>query len=331
MAFDLAKEIGKEIVYTTAGVGSLLPLIGLTRANSQAFNPASLTIKMERLIFPADLANYPLSMCFDIHKYERRSMFKQPKLPIKGQIRLPVAKNIQDSFSADWNAENQSPIVGAAVENLLKGGPITDPQSILDQSMNIAGTVVGGLVGAGGGALVEASKRALQQAPTIGANPQDILQPFGYAVNPFLTVMFKQPTFKEYNFTWKLIPRDPKEARTINSIIRALKYAMLPDINVDNGGTLLEYPYIIQTNFYGNDNYLYKFKPAAIKNVTVNYAPATTPSFFKGSQNVPTEVELKIHMIEIEYWTKQDIYENDPNLSVELTEAEKVAMLGAVT
>ena len=135
--------------------------------------------------------------------------------------------------------------------------------------------------------------------------------------------MFKQPTFKEYNFTWKLIPRDPKEARTINSIIRALKYAMLPDINVDNGGTLLEYPYIIQTNFYGNDNYLYKFKPAAIKNVTVNYAPATTPSFFKGSQNVPTEVELKIHMIEIEYWTKQDIYENDPNLSVELTEAEK--------
>ena len=159
MAFDLAKEIGKEIVYTTAGVGSLLPLIGLTRANSQAFNPASLTIKMERLIFPADLANYPLSMCFDIHKYERRSMFKQPKLPIKGQIRLPVAKNIQDSFSADWNAENQSPIVGAAVENLLKGGPITDPQSILDQSMNIAGTVVGGLVGAGGGALVEASKR----------------------------------------------------------------------------------------------------------------------------------------------------------------------------
>jgi len=40
--------------------------------------------------------------------------------------------------------------------------------------------------------------------------------------------------------------------------------------------------------------------------LSVNYAPNSTPSFFKGNENVPTEVDLSISLIEIEYWTKND-------------------------
>jgi hypothetical protein len=44
--------------------------------------------------------------------------------------------------------------------------------------------------------------------------------------------------------------------------------------------------------------------------LSVNYAPASTPSFFKGSQNVPTEVSIDIQLMEIEYWTKLDFQNN---------------------
>ena len=66
------------------------------------------------------------------------------------------------------------------------------------------------------------------------------------------------------------------------------------------------YPNIVQITVNPeNGNFPYKFKPAVIENLNVNYAGAGQPSFF-GSTQAPTEVEISMDLLEILLWTNQD-------------------------
>lgn len=287
------------------GLAAGVATVTLAALNKRPFEPN--TLIPQKLVFPRDLANYPLSMSFDVMEYKRRSIFKQPYIKPRGTIRLPVARNIADKFSMSWEEHKQSPIVGATIEQLLSSGKFNGN---LAQNLATFGTgALSTAQGLGQGLGVEQLRtevanlaRSLQTELSI----EDILQPLGLAVNPFLTVLFKQPNFKRHSFSWKFIPRDPEEARIINKIITLFKWSLLPDIPPEVSGTLLSYPNMIQIGFYGGDNYLYRFKPCVITGFTANYAPAATPSFFKGSQNVPTEIDMTMELMEIEYWTKGD-------------------------
>lgn len=315
-------QIGSVTSSTAAilvGVG-IAAVLGIKAVNNKRpFNLDQLVT--DNLIFPRDLANYPLSMCFDFMEYKRRAVNKQPHLKPSGKIRLPVAKGIVDKINVLWKDKNQTPMVGAAIESILEENQTLRSSDIGSIGSRFVESVVnvGGDTAAGFG-ITKANELLGKTGDAFkGEKLQlaDILQPFGLAVNPFLTVMFESPEFKTHNFNWKLIPRDPEETRIINKMIRLFKYAQLPAIAQGSGGTLMNYPNIVQVSFYGNDNYLYRFKPCAIQTVSVNYAPAATPSFFKGSQNIPTEIDFSISIKEIEYWTKMDFERGyDPNIEV---------------
>jgi hypothetical protein len=127
----------------------------------------------------------------------------------------------------------------------------------------------------------------------------------GSVLNPLLTVMFKSPAFKKFNFDWKLAPSNANESRTVNSIINTFKYNMLPGTGA--GGTLLTYPNIVQITISANspDYFTYVFKPAVIESFSVNYTPSGQPSFF-GATYAPTEVQIRLGIMEIEYWLASD-------------------------
>jgi hypothetical protein len=150
--------------------------------------------------------------------------------------------------------------------------------------------------GAALGSIVGAPK-ALASAAGIGGLVDQALQLTGLAQNPFLTVLFKQPEFKRHQFSWKLSPNNYRESNTLRDIISTIKSNMLPAMAPSAGGTLLTYPI---------EEYLYKFKPCVIESMSVNYAPAGLPSFFKRT-SAPTEVTLSLSLLEIEYWLKEDI------------------------
>jgi hypothetical protein len=292
-------------VVRAAGLGVGAATTALAVVNRRPFEPNQLI--PQKLVFPRDLPNYPLSMSFDIMQYKRRSIFNQPYIKPKGTIRLPVAKNIADKFSMNWTDHSQSPIVGATVEQILSTGNFNG--NMLDNIKTAAAGVGSAAQGFVQGLGIEETRRTaadLGKSLETNLSLSDIIQPLGLAENPFLTVLFKQPSFKEHNFSWKFIPRDPEEARIINKIITIFKWALLPDIATETSGTLMNYPHMIQVGFFGGDNYLYRFKPCVITSFTANYAPAQTPSFFKGSQNVPTEIDVSMNLKEIEYWTKVD-------------------------
>jgi hypothetical protein len=59
-------------------------------------------------------------------------------------------------------------------------------------------------------------------------------------------------------------------------------------------------------NLSPDDSFLYKFKPCVVESMSVNFAAGGQPSFFKNS-NAPTEVQIDINFLEIEYWLKEDV------------------------
>lgn len=282
--------------------------LGLAGKAARNFDPN--TSIAGKLSFPEDLYKFSISMCFSFKQYKRRSMFNQPYEKASDIIRLPVAKNITDSYKMDWQKSSDDPFVGATLEGLLATEQQfqwnLDPSNLINGLLNAGGTATGAAIGLG-------VKAATAELADKKVNPTSLtfdkaLQPFGVVTNPFLTVMFKQPEFKKHVFSWKFIPRNPKEAQDLNAIIQTFKYHMLPDIVPNAGGTMLTYPDIVNISFYNIDNYLYRFKTCVLENMEINYAPGSQgPSFFKGSQNVPTEIDLKLNFLEIEYWTKNDM------------------------
>jgi hypothetical protein len=316
-AIDLVGGIGAaaNILGGVATLGAGALATGTAIANKSVFNP-DIFADLPPLMFPKDLERYNLSMRFEFKEYKRRSIFQQPFEKSNGTIRLPISKNIQDAYAAKWNDKPQQPVVGTAVEGLLGAVQQAEGKQGLEAAFSIAGGVLdaaGSTIQAAGISKIDQmtqelstqlSNKAGIEAKFTGA---DVLQPFGLAINPFLTVMFEQPTFKSHKFNWKLMPTSPDEARTLNAIITSFKYHMLPKLSGGTAkGTLLEYPHIVLISFYNSDSFLYRFKPCVIEDMSINYAPSG-PSFFRGDENVPTEIDLSISFKEIEYWTRDSV------------------------
>lgn len=130
----------------------------------------------------------------------------------------------------------------------------------------------------------------------------------GLVVNQFKSVALEQPEFKEHTFEWKLSPRSRDESDMLTKMIHSLRKGMLP--SVDGGRGVLHYPNIFWIAFKPSPVYMYKFKPAVIQNLDVDYAgnnPA--PSFFfdDNTHEKPESIRLRINFLEIGYWVSGDL------------------------
>jgi hypothetical protein len=138
---------------------------------------------------------------------------------------------------------------------------------------------------------------ALQTAAQ--ATPQ-ALGALGFAINPFLTMLFKTSNFKEHNLQWTFTPNSQDESNDLVAIINYFKYNMLPNYQ----GLFLEYPNIVLIQLNPVSEFTFNFKPCAISAVSVDYSGGGTPSFFRDGS--PTVVNLSLQLKEIELWTQND-------------------------
>ena len=263
------------------------------------------------LAFPIHLEKQPYWMSFSFYAYQMPSL-KQQNIYFQdqGTIRLPVPNMLKDSQHVTYTEEALGLTAGAAVNQLQRG----DTSSF----QSTFGTGVNAVIAGGAANLAE---RAANAAGKLGSAT---LQTQGIALNPFLSVMFKSPAFKEYAMSWKLAPTNEQESRRVNQIINIFRGNMLPGMSDALGGTILTYPNICQILLsVNNEDYMtYAFKPAVIKSFDVNFTPAGQPSFF-GSTDAPTEVEISITFMEIEYWLSSD-YGLDRNMGPLAGEAIKI-------
>jgi hypothetical protein len=233
------------------------------------------------LIFPSDLGrnNFPYWMSLSFYEYTRPSFTGTESMILNdvGTIRLPLPNAMQDQMDVVYEQEKLGTAIGGALASV--------------PSVNKFASGLNAVGGAIGGAYSTAGAGALQFA--------------GVAANPFLTVMFKQPSFKKHSFTWKLAPSNADESQRLNAIINTLRYNQLPDAAL--GGLLLTYPNIckISVSTSNPETFTYNFKPAVIESLSINFSPAGQASFF-GSTRAPTQVEIRINFLEIEFWLQRD-------------------------
>jgi hypothetical protein len=277
---------GANIAKGIAGIAATVAALNIKK-------PESSKQPDKNLMFPNDLVDETADrnhyITFQFQSYQRRSIFDQVFLKATDGIRLPIPQNLVDTQSVKYGEEGAGSAVGAGMEGAAGGGGIG----------GMAKNAVGIAEGVG---LDIASKAAS------GANIpfKQVLQMNGVAQNPFLTVLFESPAFKNHTFSWKLAPNNIQESNTLRDIITIFRKRMLPAMAPSMGGTLLTYPDMVIISLSPSDEYLYKFKPCVIESMSINYAPATSPSFFKGT-NAPTEVQLSLNLKEIEYWLQEDV------------------------
>jgi len=306
----IANKIVAGAQFVNSGTGKAIIGGAIAAAGAavvgQAFLRTPAAVKNSKytgdLMFPSDLINTSSNrnfyMTIQFTEYQRRSIFNQPFLAATGGIRLPIPNNLIDTQSVNYDSSAKADATtGAAIEAGLKGRNGTSSGGLSFGSIGSA--IAGGI----GGKAVQTASAA---ATTAGIDVAQGLQLGGLAQNPFMTVLFNSPTFKKHTFSWKLAPNNIDESNTLRDIIQTFRSNMLPAMAPNAGGTLLTYPNMAIINLSPDDSFLYKFKPCVVESMSVNFAAGGQPSFFKNS-NAPTEVQIDINFLEIEYWLKEDV------------------------
>jgi hypothetical protein len=244
--------------------------------------------------FPTDLESFDYWLSFSFYEYRRPTFAGNPILADAGTIKLPLPNNLRDDQSVDYNTSELSAAVGAGL-NELSGGRTSGSLS------DVATAATKSVASAAGGALLGGLNNL---APNLVAGAGQLA---GVAVNPWTTIMFKGPHYRQSQFTWILTPSNEKESGMIMDMINTFKFNMLPDTSGAIGGTLLTYPNICQITARNGKtrNWNYLFKPAVITALNVNYAAAGQPSFF-GVSRAPTAIEIRINFQEIEFFLQRD-------------------------
>jgi len=244
-----------------------------------------------QLMHPRDLLdNNRHYISFLFQKYKKRSINDAPFLRSDGAIRLPVPDGLKDSLDLDYGNANLGAATGAALEELA--GSSGSGASMFQRA----------------GSLLESGASAAQgyAAQTLANNAVGRIgmAVSGVTVNPFQTILFEKPQFKNHSFTWKLAPTDEIEQGIIRDIVRVFQYHALPGVST-GAAILFSFPSMVTVSLFPSSEFMYRFKPCVITSLAVNYAPGSGPSFNRGTGG-PTSVTLQMNLKEIELWTQND-------------------------
>jgi len=212
-------------------------------------------------------------------------------------IILPMPSNIQDSNAASYGEDNLD-ILGAAAGSIAMG-LMESGRDAASKDLAGAAKVVGDKFAQyfkKGGNVSEIAisaftrQLAASAAGLIGANvtaEQLLTRSTGKILNPNMELLFRGPTLRQFQFQFKMTPRDENESYQIKSIIRSFKANMAPIISKSEsaanqtgaGSELAGQAYLSTPNIFelqyrkGNRNhpFLNRFKQCALTSMSVNY------------------------------------------------------------
>ena len=134
------------------------------------------------------------------------------------------------------------------------------------------------------------------------------------AENKFLESTFKEVPFRKFSYTWKFVPRNPKESEVAYDIIKTFKFHMLPELpEVGDFGRYFVVPaeFDIFYMFRGDENeWVNKISTCVLTNMDINYSPGSYQTFRphmnkKGAP--PIEIDMKLDFMETQLITKAEV------------------------
>ena len=245
-----------------------------------------------------------------------------------GTILLPIPSNIQDTNNVNYGESSLNGLAAVGVSaveegmvglgNFVGSGGV-DKIDFKKFESNIKNKLTAGL---GGGdedvALVTASdivtKKLISEAVSIfGGNvttQQLLARETGEILNPNMELLFNDVTVRNFRFSFKLTPRNPKEAEQVKLIIRAFKRNMAPQAQggVSGAGNFfLRTPNVFKLRYRSGAKdhpFLNKFKQCFLTDVQTTYTGEGVYTTY--DDGTPVSIILDLSFKEI-----QPIYDID--------------------
>jgi hypothetical protein len=282
------------------------PPSGTSNNPSDVIQPIAGATSGNLLVYPSDCPKY--YMKFDIYEYRRHDLLQIGHLgPVISTIVLPCSATLNDLNAVDWR-DAEIRLGGFAFNqaaDALRGINIASIRDIGDLSARIGAAAGLGVAGEAMNA-AQATANALMGGALNAASA--IL---GYSSNQFVTMMFVGPKFKRHGFVWQMAPDSKAEADTLRRMANTFKNTLSPALAV--GGLLWKFPRIVWPSFHPNSRFMYKFKPCAIEEFTVNYAPKgrfhNDPHPELG-ENAPAHIDFALKLVELENWQRGNFGNN---------------------
>jgi len=256
----------------------------------------------------------------------------------KGNIltsdRISLTQNVASGFSAQFPTTTR---ITDSVALYLPAA-VSDNTTAGYDGME---TGILGLVAAGGGAFMDAMKNqdyvaaastlvggvqavAQQALKTVGAeivggltntDPEAVAglaaKAFGQAENPYIEMIFKQMSLRDFTYDFTFSPRNQKETEEVQSIIKLFRFHMAPELKGNNHRYLtlpstfdIHYMYQYDRENAAENNFYSKISTCVLSGCNVNYTPTGVKSFADGA---PTQITMNLAFKETELLTKEKI------------------------
>jgi len=198
-------------------------------------------------------------------------------------ITLPIPANLIDANPVNWTDEGLNPLQAYGATAI---GGILNSGNIINGVGAEAGRAANTLRNNSGAAKTILNNEIIKQI--LGVNT--LTRTTGAIVNPNTELLFKGPSLRSFTFSFKMTPRNQKEAASIKKIVRTLKQGA----SVKRGirGIFLSSPNVFRVKFYYSKPvldkdtgevrgqkgeyphpYLPVLKVCALQNISVNYMP----------------------------------------------------------
>jgi hypothetical protein len=217
--------------------------------------------------------------------------------------------------------------VGTAIDTFRDLGGASMAEKIA--SYGLAGTLAVGaaarLTGIAGGAtdkfLAGGAAAAAFALPYLGAYQ-------GVARNPHTALLFDGMGLRQFQFNFRLAPRNVDESYAINDALREIKERMHPSYNSTLNSFALDYPYLFEVDFLGFSSTIQglpKVAPSFLINLSVNTASQGN-AFYKFGQ--PAIIDVAMTFKEIDMKTRETLTGNYAGAATSST-TDAVASSGA--
>jgi len=273
---------------------------------------------------PGSNTRYVTGNYFGSDRAGRRRTDRLSKKPLinKGTILLPIPSNVADTNNVQYDSSTLNGLAAAGVEGAENVMNINLGKNVFEQVPGIVNQFkdrVAGGVGSKNAANNALTKFLASKALNIfGGNVttnQLLARGNGEILNPNMELLFGGPTLRNFRFSFKLTPRNEKEAQQVKLIIRALKRNMAPQAQggtLDSGNFFLKTPNVFHLRYRTgrkNHPFLHRFKQCFLTDMQTTYTGEGVHATYDDGTPVSMQLDLSFKELQPIY----DIdYDNKP-------------------
>ena len=272
------------------------------------------------------------------------SLRSSPLKEFIAQVKLPMPNDIQDGNTVGWGADHMNNITAAIVSGTMQNPALVGGAAVAGNILGgeaFAKMAAMAAIGAGSAGLkfdnldafIGSAKAGLEKAQqavggaqgkvmlgtTLGSailnaagvqvSPESILsRGLGVIPNSNMERLFNGVALRDFNFSWKMSPRDEEEAKQVKAIIRFFKQGMAARTIQNTAGErslFLGTPNIFRLQYRTSEGKIIegvnRIKPCAITGTSVNYTPDGVWSAYDEGQPVSTILSIRMEELEPVY------------------------------